>query len=179
MRRISFFATVALAACASSGATDPANAPARILSSGDGYDIQVGGDTERSTMRIAASPDDAWRALPEVFQALEIPVENIDSGRRTLGNRQHSVRRRLAGKALAQYLNCGSSMTGPIASSHEIQLSVLAQVLPGEGGASRLQTRVEGSARSPQGASVASVHCGTTGRLETRIAELLNRRVAG
>lgn len=179
MRRFRWFTAFALAGCASSGAMEPANAPARILSSAGGYDIQVAGDSERSTMRIAASPDEAWRALPEVFQALEIPVENIDSGQRTIGNRQHSVRRRLAGEALAQYLNCGSSMTGPVASTHEIQLSVLAQVLSGEAGDSRLRTQVEGSARSPQGASVASIPCGTTGRLEVRMAELLNRRVAG
>lgn len=177
MRTPRLLSLLALAACGGGGGIEPATAPPRILTSGTTYEVSVANESDAGAVVIRAAPEIAWIALPGVFQALEIAPKHIDSGQKIMGNVDHSVRRRLGGEPLSIYLNCGSSMSGPIANNYDVKLSVISQLHPAEEGRTLIRSRVAATARSREGTSSSSVQCGTTGRLEARIAELLNRSV--
>lgn len=177
MRREPLLALLLLSACASAGGTEPLTAPPRVMSSGGSYDVRVSSNNEAAVEVVEASADEAWAALPQVFQALEIPVTHVESGNRVMGNRDYTARRTLAGETLERLLNCGATISGPITSNHTVKLSLLVQVLPVDDGQARLSTRIEARARSRQGVSSSVIPCGSTGRLEARVAELLNTAV--
>ncbi|HEX6070199.1 MAG TPA: hypothetical protein VFZ18_10245 [Longimicrobiaceae bacterium] len=178
MRRTRFFVILALAGCASGAATGrPPENPARVTTAGTGADILIANDTEAGALGVRATPEAAWIGLPGVFEALEIPVDRVDSRQKTLGNSGFTTRRRLGGQPLSAYLSCGSTLSGPIANQYEVRLAVVSQILPAAEGDAHIRTRVEATARSRDGASSSSVPCASTGGLETRIAELLNRSV--
>lgn len=174
MRRDPILALLLLSACASAGGTEPLAAPPRVTSSGGTYDVRVSNNTEAAVAVLQASPEAAWAALPQVFQALEIPVTHVESGNRVMGNRDYTAPRRLDGESLERFVNCGAAITGPVASNHTLKLTLLVQVLPAGEGQSRLSTRLDGRARSRQGVSSSVIPCSSTGRLEARVAELLN-----
>jgi hypothetical protein len=176
--RIRILAILALTGCASAASTGrPPDNPARVMTTGTSADILIASDAEAGALPLRASPEAAWIGLPGVFEALEIPVDQVDSRQKLLGNSAFTTRRRLGGQPLSTYLSCGSTLSGPIANQYDVRLSVLSQILPSAGGDARIRTRVEATARSRDGASSSSVPCATTGGLETRIAELLNRSV--
>jgi hypothetical protein len=177
MRRITFTSLLLLAGCASAATSDPADSPARVITAGETLDVRVAGNDEAALRQIDATAEEAWRVLPQVFEALEIPVSHIDTRNRIIGNREHRAQRTLGGEQLERFLSCGSTMTGPVTSSHRVMLSVVAQVLPAENGLARLRTLVEGVAHSRQGVSGAPISCASSGRLEARIAEMVNRSV--
>jgi hypothetical protein len=139
----------------------------------------IGADSNAEVLRVNATPEVAWIGLPGVFEALEIPVELLDTGRKMMGNPDHRVRGRIAGRPLSEYLSCGTTMSGQIANQYDVRLSVVSPPLPGEEEeeGTGIRTRVEATARSRSGASGSAVTCSSTGRLEERVAELLNRSV--
>ena len=178
MTRIRILAILAVTGCASAAGTGrPPENPARVTTAGTGADILIANDTEAGLLRVRATPEAAWIGLPGVFEALEIPVNQVDSRQKMLGSSAFTTRRRLGGQPLSAYLSCGSTLSGPIANQYEVRLSVLSQIFPAAEAEARVRTRVEASARSRDGASGSSVPCASTGGLETRIAELLNRSV--
>lgn len=179
MRQLFLLATIVLTACSARESIEPVTAPPRILNTGTTYDVTVGSGSDTRGAVVRASVDEAWRALPGVFAAFGIVPQHLDSEQKILGNFEHVVRRTLAGEPLSRYLSCGSTMSGSIADSYDVRLSVASQLLPAEAGQSLVRTRVEATARSREGVSGSPVPCGTTGRLEARIAELLDTSVAG
>ena len=177
--RLSALALLAGCATAAAGGA-PADTPGRVITAGDSYDFRIANDASADALPIRATPVAAWTALPGVYQALDIPVEHIDAAGRILGNQRHQARRRLGGEPMSTWFTCGSTLSGPIANEYDLRIAVLSQVRPAEEpSASILSTRVEATARSRDGTSASEVACSTTGRLERRIAELLNRSIGG
>ena len=172
---------LALAGCASAPPRGtPAETPGRVIASGDSYDFRIDGASGADRMRIRATPEVAWIGLPGVYEALEIPVAHVDPSSRTLGNQRHQARRRLGGEPMSTYFNCGSTLSGPIATEYEMRISVISQIMPAENPAeAAIVTRVQAAARSRDGSSATDVPCASSGRLEQRIAELLNRSIGG
>jgi hypothetical protein len=167
-------ALLVLAACASGGTGSTAEAPApppRINAVGNGYDVRIGSGGATSAVALRAAPEAAWTALLATYQKMGIPLSSVDAAQRTASAVDLEVRRRLAGKSLSEYLDCGSNLTGLIANSYRVRLTVTSTLAPGAQGGSTLQTSVSASATSPQGASSAPVNCATTGRLEAEIAQ--------
>jgi hypothetical protein len=173
MRKAPLFALLVLAGCASSSTSEPADAPARLIPAGETLDIRLAGVDGAMLHTVDVSPEQAWEALPSVFEALEIPVTHFDSRSRVIGNREFAVRRSLAGEPLQRFLDCGSSMTGPLTNAYDVRLSLLVEVLPRGGGVTQIRSSVEAVALSRRGVSGVPVSCGSTGRLERRVAELL------
>lgn len=174
MRRRRLLALLFLGACATSSGTQAPAGPPRVMTGGGTYDVRVTSGDEAAVQTVQASPEAAWAALPKVFQALEIPVTHVESDRRVMGNPDYTARRSLGGARLERFINCGASISGPITADHSVRISLLVQVLPSEGGEARLSTRMVAQARSRQGVSSSVIPCGSTGRLEARVVELLN-----
>ena len=176
---------VALAGCASSGAGGPASsAPPTttttvVMQTSPG----VSGSTDVASSRessgvvttLAAPADRAWATLVAAYGSLGIEPANVDVQRRYYGNQSVEPKNgRIAGIPTARILNCGTSPTGvPLAQSYQVRLSVISS-LEGAADGSRLTTRVQGTASSRDG-STTQVACGSTGRLEQRIAELMQQ----
>jgi hypothetical protein len=178
MRKSSLVAILAITGCASAGGSArPPDTPTRVLTGGTSADVLIANDAEAGALRVRATPEAAWIALPGVFEALEIPVDQVDPRQKILGNSAFTTRRRLAGQPLSAYLSCGSTLSGPIANQYDVRFSIVSQVLPSADNEAAIRTRVQATARSRDGASSSSVPCASTGGLETRIAELLNRSV--
>ncbi len=173
MRALPILALALLAGCASSGG----ELPTRVMTAGEAVDFRINAGPEGSQVSLNASPDAVWRALPRVFEQLQIPVGHVDANARVIGNQRHVVRRTLAGEPVQRYFNCGSGVTGPLTSTHDVAVSVLVKVLPDGESASRLQTTVEANALSRGGASGHPVSCGSAGRLEGRIAALVQEAI--
>ena len=176
MRRLAIpAALLLLAGCAAgSGATaaPPAGPPPRVDAVGNGYDVRLSDDAEAAVTRLEAAPEAAWTALMAAYGKLEIPLATVDAAGRTVGNPGFSVRRRLGGQPLSHYLDCGTNLTGIIANSYIVKLSVGSKLTPEAQGGTTLETRVTASATSPQGTGSGPVRCSSTGRLESDIAKL-------
>lgn len=180
MRTIPFLLLALLGGCATARATAEPELPARVIAAGETATFRVTGNEEAQLYSVRANASQVWRALPGVFETLEIPITHIDTNVRLIGNRDHAVSRRLGGEPLHRYLNCGSSMTGPVTRTHLVRLSLLVQVVEGEGDQALVQSLVDAEARSRQGVSGGGpITCGSTGRLEARIAQMLNETVDG
>jgi hypothetical protein len=137
-----------------------------------------GTDVRAFSATAEGRPEEAWRAAVEVYRALEIPIGVVDQSAGVLGNRDLAVRRRLAGQPMTDFLECGRSVTGPVASTHQIQISILTSVRPAATGGTELRTQVQATARQP-GSSSPPTQCASTGRLEQRIAHQIQLRLLG
>jgi len=129
----------------------------------------------------ATSPVQA--PVPEVFAALGTVYEELElniTGRVPREGRITAERRRLtrlAGRRASDYVDCGSTFSGPVADNAEVLLVVTSRVVSG-GGGSMLATRVDAEAR-PRGTMEGVRECSSTGRLEALILEHVNARLAG
>ena len=118
-----------------------------------------------------------WRSLPAVFDSLGIPVANLDAPKRTMGNSSFKIRGRLKNVPLSRYIDCGTStQIGPNADSYDVNLSLLAEVRPADGGASSLVTIFEAVAK-PANFAQGYSQCATKGTLESRFVDLVNAQL--
>jgi hypothetical protein len=124
---------------------------------------------------LAVPAAKAWAALPAVYAALAVPLTIVDTTYRALGAVRVTVRRPIGGDRLSLLLECGTGSFGPVAERYTVQLTLVSTVRVIDDGHSALETRAEGSAA--QNGINASVRCGSTGRLEERVAQLLRQEL--
>ncbi len=134
-------------------------------------------DSRGSRHGIGEAPAQVWPALVRTYNELEIPLGSIEPAQHRLGNNALAVQRRLAGEPISRLLNCGTDGFGsPLADKYQVTVSLITVLEAGEGGTTQMQTWLSGTAIN-RGVSGAPVHCGTTGRLEERIALTLQRQL--
>jgi hypothetical protein len=124
----------------------------------------------RTSDVLDASPDDVFVVLPEVFGRLGIPVTHASPQTRSLGNSGFKTRR-IDGKRMGSYLDCGVTNSGIIANLYDVTLSFSTQVSEAEGGRSALMTTVDAWAR-PRITTGDPVHCTSKQLLEERITQI-------
>ena len=180
MRSAPTLLLMVLAACASSGSTStltPAPQTMQISGSTTGGTVTVSGSDVTTAHVIPFAPDKVWRILPSVFDSLGVPVETLDPAKRTIGNSGFKVRGRLKNVPLSRFIDCGNStQVGPNADSYEVNITLLAEVRAGEGGASKVTLAFQPLAR-PANFSQQYSQCSSRGVLETRFMEILNGRL--
>lgn len=169
-----------LAGCAATGGDTAVTPPTRSTVTASATDaVAVYQDNRTAIATLDATPERVWSVLPAVYEQLGIPVTTLLPQERTLGNKQASVVRRLAGERPSVFLDCGVDGLGlPFADRYRITLSAMSTVEPGATGTSELQTRLNATAVQ-QGASGDPVLCNTTGRLEKQIVRLAQERLRG
>lgn len=178
MRRLLSLA-VLLAACGTPGAgrttvTSTVPVTTDITTGAGGYRVSASAESRETTHVVRLSPAQAWSALPAVYTELGLEGGVLDADARFFGTRRQSASGRLAGVRLAEYVDCGTGNGGlPIANTWRVYLSVGTRVEE-MGSQTQLRSAVVAEAAS-QTVSGPTVRCSTTGRLETRIAELLGR----
>ncbi len=120
-----------------------------------------------STTRFAKSPELVAAAVRLAYANIGVQVTVDDAIGKRIGNADFYRTRNFAGKPMAQLVACGSSMTGPNASSFRIYISLLTTIDADGKGGSTVGVLFESTARDVVGgASNDRVSCGTTGALE-------------
>ena len=148
-----------------------------ITLEGNSFDVMWTRDRSVVERKLPVPADAAWTAFPAVFGELGIDPNVIDTRQMLVGNAGAVYRHDLAKQRLSHYLNCGSMMGLSSADMYDVYIRVISQVLPVDGGLSKVRTEVDAHAKAIDG-SGESVPCSSTGLLESRIAKLLSREAA-
>lgn len=121
-------------------------------------------------MTFPVPTDSVWPALVRAYAAVGIEPNTAISTQGRIALLNARVRRQLGKTALSQYLSCGADAMGvPHADAFDVVLTVNSQISPSAPTTSTLTTRVAAEAHSPAASGV-DVTCGSTGVLESRIA---------
>lgn len=137
-------------------------------------DVTLWRDESLSADTVAPAPAAAWPALMRAYAALGVPLQGADAKRRVIATRFFHAHSRFAGESLSRWLDCGSSITGDIASSYEITMRIGTRVDSLSGGGARLSSAVSAVATAV-GSSSPPVHCTSRRTLEKRLAEMTAR----
>ena len=167
--------------CAGGGSSSPPadGTRVRIGTQVGTSDVQIRNDPGGVSSRVRFEADAVWAVLPGVYGELGLEPDVWDANRRLLGV-QRFTGSRMAGENTLPYLRCAAQGTGPGAAGQaRVVLAVSTRVeAVGEGGA-QVHTEVSGSATSVGGTSGGDTGCVSSGRLEARIARLVNARLEG
>lgn len=185
MRRLGLvLMSAAVAACGSKQSTSSPAAPTPEAAGADRQTVRVSAAGIGSgqltivpsggpnVLKVAASIDRIWKALPAIYDSLAIPLSVNDARQRVIGNEGFKLRRRLGKIPLSKYLECGRSQMEPNADEYEITLSVITRLAVIDSAQTKVTTTVEASARGLQFAGQGA-NCSTTGTLEIKLQALL------
>ena len=113
------------------------------------------------------------------MRSLEIPLSMLDEQKKSLGNTGFRTRRRVGPVPMIRALDCGGESGMPNAETYDITLEISSLVTPTGDGNARLQTLVQASGRRATGGNTNPVRCSSIGGLEAKIAEMVEKIVAG
>lgn len=135
--------------------------------------------TVRLRTEHEAPPSVVWPLLVEVIR--KVDPELATAGGPTagwVGTVYFRPPRRMGGKSLSFYLDCGQGMTGPHADTDRVSMAFGAFVdsLPDQ--RTRIGWALAGSAVRREGFSAPPISCESLGQLEQGIANALNLRLA-
>ena len=165
MRRI--VCLIALCGCASAGNTMEETTPrqATIYTSSETGTLLA--DRPRAVATTIAAPAaQVWLAVKKVYADLDIPVTVENPSAHQIGNANFYKTRQVGGHAMPEFVDCGSSMTGPKASTYRIYMSLLTDVMTDGNGGAKIQTTFVPMGQDVSGGSADRIPCGSTGRFE-------------
>jgi hypothetical protein len=167
------------AACASSSSQDvPSAAPVRsVMRVAGTAPVEVHTEASVAERTFQVPVEEVWAVVPGVYERLEIPITSADPTARELGNPGY-LARRVEGKRMNSYLDCGTQLGGSIANSYDVTLSVVTRVTAREGGSTSVRTVLDATAKA-RATSGNPVHCQSRGVLEERIGRLVAEALAG
>ena len=154
------------------------NAPVRKKER-EAFTIRVRDDLNIPEFQIRQTPEDVWKALPDVYEELGYPGSPASSDEYVFITPYMNIRGRLYdGERNSKYLDCGTSPAGsPAADVYDVTFVIVTMVEPHPEGGSRLRVLVDGNARD-KAISTNSVPCHGKGLLDTGIAQFLEQRMA-
>lgn len=178
-RAVRLLPLLLLAACGpttSAPDTTPRPSPTFRVETADGaIESRIGPTAARArTTLVPLASARAWAALPAAYAALGLPAGQGGEaeGRAVTGPLRLS--RALNGVSLSRYLDCGSTLSLPNADAYAVTLHLDTRLEPAGAGATNVATLVQASAR-PRDTGGNPVSCTSTGLLERRLAEELQR----
>lgn len=164
-------ALLALAGCAP-GAGAPASAAPEVVRGVEGTERVVQRGREVSAP-VTAPTAAVFAAVEAVYEELDLKVtDRVPRDGRVTAEDRRLVR--LAGRRASDYVDCGSTFSGPVADNAQVLLIVTSVVAPGTGG-SVLMMRVDAQAQ-PRGGVEGVRECTSTGRLEALVLERVRDR---
>lgn len=175
MNRVAFLALAALSACATASAPVARPDVRTVRVQGVDGAFQVRHDDQSTTKIIALPPEQVWRALPAVFDSLEVPVTRSDAAGRVFGNEGVRVRKRIGGVAISRYFDCGTTQIGPNADSYDVFLILMITLRAGPANTTNVTVTAEASAR-PVARSQPYTPCSSQAALDVRFVDLLRRQ---
>ncbi|CAN5859480.1 hypothetical protein BH23GEM9_BH23GEM9_09390 [soil metagenome] len=171
---------IALVGCASQGTGPSGTTAPRSTEMQDAqgavYRVESTG-TVTDAVPIASPAERVWAVLPGVYTQAGLSGVVLDEARKIFGQRETTVRQRLAGTQVSRYLSCGSRLGIPNADAYSVNVQIRTYVEATGAETSSVRTQVSARARAP-GGSDPWVQCGSTNALELRIAELIRTHLA-
>lgn len=134
-------------------------------------------DSMRQEHALAAKPDEVYAAVLRVFADLGIPTGNTDSKAGIIGSEKFEKMRQLAGAPLSRSYSCGESATGPNADFYRLSIAIVAWVKPASGGGTTLAVANAASGNDISGTYRNPRACASTGRIEQKIVEGVQKYV--
>lgn len=113
MRRLTLFPFLFVCGCATGGATQasPDRTPLAIYQSPETGTLFANRQAPNA-VSIDAPPPMVWIAVKKVYADLEIPVTIENTTSHQIGNDNVVKTRKMAGKLMTAWIDCGSSLTG-------------------------------------------------------------------
>ncbi|CAN5494611.1 hypothetical protein BH09GEM1_BH09GEM1_11430 [soil metagenome] len=137
-------------------------------------DMMTTNSTHNVDMRAPLSV--VWRLLPAVFDSVGITVANMDPATHEIGNRGFAVGRQIGGVMTSRYFDCGSNGGASQAFSYDLFVSLVTTATPLAANVTTIGSRIDVKGR-PVSTSGTWLQCASTGALEQKIAEMLDRAI--
>jgi hypothetical protein len=173
LRLIPVFVIAACASGGSSSSTKPVTETSRVTS-GSQIGIDMMSNTLTHRVDVSAPIAAVWRALPAVFDSVGIKVANADPSTYEIGNRGFAVGRQLGGVMTSRYFDCGNNGGASSAFSWDLFVSVVTSATAVTPVSTSVGTVIEVKGR-PVSTSGNWLQCASTGALEQKISEILQR----
>jgi hypothetical protein len=166
------------AACAP-GTPSPAPSPDRVLVVGeDGSVVRQSTAGENARFTFAAPPDKVWGAMMLAYNTLGIQPSISDRSKGQYGNASFVVPRRIAGRPIAEFFSCGSSITGPRIDTGRVYGDMMSVLVADGTNGSAVVTHVSGALRPNSGNASDLIPCASTGALETLLKKNIEEQLA-
>lgn len=134
-------------------------------------------DTVSASVMVPGDRSSVFRAAVQVFKALKIRTDVVDSTRAEVGSLNLVESHSFAGRRMSSWLRCGESMTGPNADTWRIYMAVVSGVERVGADSSRVRTLLTATARNMAGGSSNPVRCATTGVFEIMVGQRIGEEL--
>lgn len=157
----------------------PTPSPDRVLAvDSDGRVLRRSTSDEMSRATFAAPVDKVWPALVLSYSDLGIEPSIADRASGRYGNGNFVAPRRIAGRPLGEFFNCGSGLTGPYIDNGRLTANVVTTIRAAPDGTTIATTHATGTLRRNDGTSTDPLVCASTGGLEERLRRSIEQRLA-
>ena len=180
-RRTMLWAAVAAAVgalgCATSGASpgSPQQSHVALDTPTGRFDILLTREQYLSSDTLTVAPKRAWPALIQTYAAFGVPLQGADASSYMIATQYLHAHGSFAGERLSRWLECGSMITGDIATQYEITLKFGTLLDTSVVGRTIVRTALTATAIAP-GSGTTPVECNTRGAFEKRIAALVAQK---
>ncbi len=158
-----------LGACASPrtpAISDSPELPPRVMGGVGGTDVRISADREAVEGSVDAAADQVWRVLPLAWSDSRVKEGEPDATTRSLRSGLFRVPRRIAGKPLADFFDCGFTISGPRVNLWDVYIDVVTSAVAESAVRTRVATIISVSAKPRDGSSTSAVLCTSKGELE-------------
>lgn len=127
---------------------------------------------------VAGQVDSVFARLPEILKGIGIEPKAKDwdpAGHRVQTHRLKFYRQ-LGRDRVSASFGCGDGLTGPNADNYYVYVNLVIQLSPLGPSKTGVQISMNGEAVDVPGGQSERIVCATTGRVEYRLAELLQKR---
>lgn len=139
---------------------------------GGRYDLLLTRDGYMSSDTLVVPTKTAWGALVQTYAGFGVPLQGADAATRMIATQYFHAHASFAGERMSRWLECGSTLTGDIASNYEITMRFGSLIDTSVVGRSIVRTVVTATAVAP-GTGTNSIECTSRGNLEKQIARLV------
>jgi len=166
---------ISVSACASTGSSGASSLQQEHVSleaPNGRFDLLLTKELYLSSDTLTVPATRAWPALLQTYAGFGLPLQGADAAGRMIATNYAHVHGSFAGERLSRWLDCGSSITGDIASNYEVTLRFGTMIDTSVAGRSILRSAVSATAIAP-GSGTTPVECNSRGTFEKRIAALV------
>lgn len=128
-------------------------------------------DTLRQDHEVEAAPAAVYAAVQKVFADLDIPKGNSDPSSGIIGSEKFERMRRLMNLPMSRSFSCGEGAAGAYADSFRMTIAVVVWVAPGPKANTKLSIAAAAAGQDISGSFKNPRECGSTGLVETKILE--------
>ena len=139
---------------------------------GGRYDLLLTREGYMSSDTLVAPTKSVWGALVQTYAGFGVPLQGADPAARMIATQYFHAHATFAGQRMSRWLECGSTLTGDIASNYEITMRFGSLIDTSVVGRSIVRTVLTATAVAP-GSGTNNIECTSRGNLEKQIARLV------